>query len=510
MAVGITILSGARQGERLEFDAAEFLAGGDSACRVFFDPHVDPGAGGREAFFRLDDEGWSMKNTGNGELLVNDRVVHGSTRLRSGDVVRMSPSGPDFSFNLLARLSAPKEAPALTAPNVPEHGEQTHSAAGTSRTPTVRQLALALVGSAFLVAALLMGLNAWRGGGAVAELPRQDGDGEKSAERIKESGDGAPAKGVVPHSETIADDGAGQNSPDRPQENGDGAPAKRVAPQSKTTDDEDEAATTTPAETQRDAWDLVCDDLRGSVFLLAVEEPKNQTRWPLATGTAIGDVTLLTSATVAVELARFRRRGWKLWAMNQKTGAKIEVVDQRVHAGFESAAGKPDLQIYADLGVVTLAEEPPQVAALATPEDLDDLDQGLPLACVGIAHDGEPLNRFQSYAPEMARGKVFVITSLPPSPGGPRLLHVRMTLPVKVYGAPVVNEAGRVVGVFAESAAPPAGQPGGELNLHYVPIVDLSLVRAWLERRDETLWAPPTVPPETRPADGVEPRIEHR
>ena len=95
----------------------------------------------------------------------------------------------------------------------------------------------------------------------------------------------------------------------------------------------------------------------------------------------------------------------------------------------------------------------------------------------------------------MVRGKLFVITSLPPSPGGPRLLHVRMTMAAKVYGAPVFNEAGRVVGVFAESAAPAAEQAEGELNLHYVPVVDPLLIRAWLEQRDETLWVPPTLPP---------------
>jgi hypothetical protein len=71
-----------------------------------------------------------------------------------------------------------------------------------------------------------------------------------------------------------------------------------------------------------------------------------------------------------------------------------------------------------------------------------------------------------------------------------------MTLAAKVYGAPVVNEAGRVVGVFAESAPPPADQPAAELNLHYVPVVDPALIRAWLERHDETLWVHPTVPPE--------------
>ncbi|HUY36211.1 MAG TPA: FHA domain-containing protein [Pirellulales bacterium] len=483
MAVGIIILSGARQGERLEFDFAEFRAGGVRACQVFFDPQFDPGVSGREALFRLGDDGWCVKNAGGGELLVNDRVVRGSTRLRSGDVVRLSPSGPDFSFNLLARLSAPtasaaSAAPLSTAPAKPDAGPgrdgDPPSARGAPRDPTRKQWAIALLVVGVLVAVLLAGGRAWRGG-AVAVVPRSK----------------------------ATNNADGDKSPARPRKSGDGVPAKRVVPRTQTTVDDEEEATSPPPTAPQDPWDVARDELRACVFLLAVEEPKTQAQWPFATATAVGGETLLTSATVAVELARFRQRGWKPWAMNQKTGAKIEVIDQRVHVGFERARGQPELQIYADLGVLTVAAKCPQSADLASAAELDELDRGQPLACLGIGHDGQPLSRFQNYAPELARGKVFVITSLPPSPGGPRLLHVRMPLPVKVYGAPVVNEAGRVVGVFAESAPPPADQAGAELKLHYVPIIDLPLVRAWLDRRDDAWWLPPTVPPE--PANETKP-----
>ncbi len=107
MAVGITILSGARQAERLEFDLPEFRAGDKRACEVFFDPMRDRAARGCLTLFRLDNEGWSVKNLGGAQLLVNDRPVQASARLRSGDVLRLSPAGPDFLFHLLPRLSAP-------------------------------------------------------------------------------------------------------------------------------------------------------------------------------------------------------------------------------------------------------------------------------------------------------------------------------------------------------------------------------------------------------------------
>jgi len=474
MAVGISILSGARQGQRLEFDVTEFRAGGERGCEVFFDPQLDAAAQGREALFRLDDDGWSLKNVGRGELLVNDRVVQVKARLRSGDVVRLSPEGPGFSFNLLARLSAPATPGVQTDPKTsPAHGWDLPSEASTLRKLTTSRWALALTVCAIGGLGLLIASRSWK----VAVVPdaskgigrRKDSAAEKAHEPQEPRGDG--------------------NKDERTH-----AP-KTAAPDPTETDDDEDSALTSPEMPARDPWDIAHDELRDATFLLAVEEPKSQTQWPFATAAAIGDQTLLTSATVVVELAQLRRSEWKLWAMNQKNGAKIEIVDQRVHAGFERAAGQPDLQIYADLGVVTIATKYLHTAALATAQDLDDLDRGQPLACLGIAHDAEPLNRFQSYAPEMVRGKLFVITSLPPSPGGPRLLHVRMTMAAKVYGAPVFNEAGRVVGVFAESAAPAAEQAEGELNLHYVPVVDPLLIRAWLEQRDETLWVPPTLPP---------------
>lgn len=104
MAVGITILSGARRGEELAFDQPEFRVGGDPACEIFFDPQQDPAVRGRQALFRLGDDGWYVKSAGGGPLLVNQRQVEASTRLRSGDVVRLSPDGPDFAFKLLSRL----------------------------------------------------------------------------------------------------------------------------------------------------------------------------------------------------------------------------------------------------------------------------------------------------------------------------------------------------------------------------------------------------------------------
>jgi len=122
MAVEIVIFSGARQGERLELDVGEFRVGGEPGCEVFFDPQSDPGAKDRSALFRLADDGWYVKSTGVGELLVNQQPVSGRARIRSGDVVRMSDRGPDFTFTILtaaskATATPPELTPVLVSPS---------------------------------------------------------------------------------------------------------------------------------------------------------------------------------------------------------------------------------------------------------------------------------------------------------------------------------------------------------------------------------------------------------
>ncbi len=111
MSAEIFILSGARAGERIVLDTPEFRVGSQANCEVFFDPKHDVPAKGRLALFRLTDDGWSVSSTGIGDLLVNQTVVSGRTRIRSGDVLRMSDEGPAFSFSILTRAAAAAPSP---------------------------------------------------------------------------------------------------------------------------------------------------------------------------------------------------------------------------------------------------------------------------------------------------------------------------------------------------------------------------------------------------------------
>jgi hypothetical protein len=101
MAVEILILSGARQGERVVLEATNFRVGPNSDCAVCFDPLLDTGSANRSASFCLMEDGWYIVHA-YGAILINQRAVAGPTRIRSGDVVRMSERGPDFSFNIVS------------------------------------------------------------------------------------------------------------------------------------------------------------------------------------------------------------------------------------------------------------------------------------------------------------------------------------------------------------------------------------------------------------------------
>jgi hypothetical protein len=113
MAVEIVILSGSRRNERIVLDNQVFRAGSDPNCEVFFDPQREPAIRGRSAKFCLQDGGWYVHGAG-GEMYVNKRRMTGATHIRSGDKIRMSDSGPEFSFQVVAAAKpSPASVPGL-------------------------------------------------------------------------------------------------------------------------------------------------------------------------------------------------------------------------------------------------------------------------------------------------------------------------------------------------------------------------------------------------------------
>ncbi len=243
-----------------------------------------------------------------------------------------------------------------------------------------------------------------------------------------------------------------------------------------------------------DAWTTMAKRVAPAVCLLVAVDPKTRTAFPYGCACAIRNDALLTSGALALELEKRRRSGWQIQATWPDHGKTLSVRDIKVHRGFVDTADTPEEQIYWDLAVLTVDGKMTDAAALADSRDLSELERGMPLGCLAIAHTAEPLTRFDAPMVELTRVKLFRHDPLMThdgavQPGAPDLLCLSGSLPDRIHGSPIVNQAGKIVGVYAEKAYFPDGEAGQSPNHHYAP--DTTLVRAWLARQGTEHWKAP-------------------
>ncbi len=95
----IAIASGARAGEMLGTNDAEFLLGFDPDCFVRFtaDQYPDVNA---KLLVRRGSDGWSATRVRGETTFINQRLLEEKSILRSGDILRLSPRGPDIQFTM--------------------------------------------------------------------------------------------------------------------------------------------------------------------------------------------------------------------------------------------------------------------------------------------------------------------------------------------------------------------------------------------------------------------------
>jgi hypothetical protein len=106
MRVSLCVLSGSRRGEYVELDADEFCVGGEPSCDVYFRPESDAAARGVCVRLRRDDDGWRISLVSGRGSLVNQQILESTLPIRSGDIVRLSPDGPDFRFSVVTVLAS--------------------------------------------------------------------------------------------------------------------------------------------------------------------------------------------------------------------------------------------------------------------------------------------------------------------------------------------------------------------------------------------------------------------
>lgn len=280
----------------------------------------------------LDNEDWRISATGAGEVIVNQQAITGTKTLRSGDVVRLSPTGPDFSFRLLADKSkttkepSTPEATAQSIVAMPPEADSPNTVATReavvepkstltdvqATTPFQRIKWWGIAG----LATCFMAVVLWR----LVQTP--------------------PA----PQIHIQIDKSALDVSKETDHVNTDPMPSIAEDSSQKTRS----ATKSTPTLTEQ-----LLSQLHKTLYLLEVE--KSGRFWPYATCTAIGDDSLLTSGREALQLAAWRENeGYKIWAVNFVTGTRKEIREIRFHGVFTTIADKPNDWIYVNLALLTV------------------------------------------------------------------------------------------------------------------------------------------------------------
>ncbi|MCE5267942.1 MAG: hypothetical protein LLG00_08655, partial [Planctomycetaceae bacterium] len=493
---------GARRNERIAIDGRAFRVGSDPDCEVFFDPHRDPAVQGRSAQFHLREDGWHVRCAG-GEMSIQKRRIVGPTHVRSGDVIRMSESGPEFSFHIVA---AAKPSPAKTrsggtAPTSPPGVESRTSDPQASpgsdrRTSNVGSLPPIASEPSPAIASPRPAIV------PVVCEPRSEARTRDRQPIIWiAAGSAALVVALValrPASSPIVIVPPVAQAPSNVQGAGQPQPTPPTTPPLSQNKPPESATPAVPVQKPDPAKDLR-DQLNEAVFLILVESAERY--WPFATCVAVGNDTLLTTAREAAQLAKWRDEGkFKLWVVRPpdklKFKFKTEIQEIRVLAPFASLSEESTDLFFFDIGLLTVRGPLPMTAPLASPKELDEIDEGFPVACLGFTHEGSNVTSHDKFEPRLTNGKVFITELARNLPGQPARLQLRAEMPQNAFGSIVVNAAGKVVGLYGDAI--PEGKRQGLKNLHYATIVTPELIASWLrDRANAKMWVPASTAPTT-------------
>jgi hypothetical protein len=499
MSAEISILSGARQGERVVLDSTNFRVGTNTDCAVVFDPRLDQGAANRSASFRLMEDGWYIVHN-TGAILVNHQAVTGPTRLRSGDVVRMSESGPDFSFKIVADATPertksavypPKsklpvlghqEPPVLFSDAVPKQDMDDVAASAASQS-TVKPVisSLAEEDIARPVDKPYVKQNVAQPGTKERYLLYAACGLVVLAVLFVLLRGPSPAVTVIVHPQSNKEEGnANAKVDDNKKDNNKNTLPEPLPPP------------------QQMPEERIAAQLKDAVYLIQAE--KAGKFWPIATCSAIGKNTLLTSAREASIMDKWQKdpeKGFKIWVVNPEKGVKMAVKEIYVSADFMALADQPIDWIFYNFALLTVGEELPKLVPLASAEEIAKIKEGLPVFCCGFAHESEKITEFDSFQPQLVRSKIFNIIDPPNSPAHPRLLSIKGKIFKCAFGSPVVNDQGKIVAVYAEEMQPQkdAGENAviKEIEMFYAPVVNVESINAGLKREYEKKWVLPAV-----------------
>lgn len=438
------------QGRKILVERPSATVGRDPGCTVAFpdDARLLP----QHAVLREVSGRWMIEAKGPQLLQIGDGPPARVHWLNPGDVIRLTPAGPELTFQPTSAMPAAESSVAAAA----------RQRAQGPRDPRTLSAALWAGAAVVVLGALFV---------AVFVLARRPPDG----------GNAVP--------------------PERPADREPAAPAAKepvavAAPQEDT-----EAAK--PAVAQA--------DVRRALYSVTVSIPDQGQVFQLGTACAVSEHHLLTSAAVALALEGLKDTLPAAAVSSPVLKQQFDIVRWTVHPQYRSAVADADRaqesiedateqlqeatepeqkkqlagqiadaeQAYAealgrqvayDLAVLEVGEQLPAAMPLATGDEMQ-LAVGARAVVAGLAFGAEQrlVDPESPTMPQQSDAQVFALQSIDETPGAARrvLIKVSDNLGDRNWsGSPLLNRAGKVVAVYSRPAVAASNQaPAAKLHV---------------------------------------------
>jgi hypothetical protein len=228
--------------------------------------------------------------------------------------------------------------------------------------------------------------------------------------------------------------------------------------------------------------------------LIVAEDPQSHKSHPGPGAIAVADHTLLTTATLAVELAKMvHEKKYALKAVNPADGTSVAIRDLRVHPLFQKR--DPAEQLFFDAALLYTDEPLTNVAELATGDELEQLEMAQHLTCIAADHDRTPLEVVEELVPTAHQGiilKPHFLGGQPRAGDVPGLLTLFGRFQDWYFGSPIINSHGHLVAMYCEPTA------DDESDTHFAKVIDPELIKGGLNRPESSLWVPITTASKTK------------
>lgn len=453
----MSIKIGLPDNRQIETSAEPVRIGSDGMCEISFpnDLRVRP----RHAIIRRVSGRWMVEAEGDGSVQVGSEAPARMRWLTAGDVVRLTPDGPEVVFQpSVAPIIAPAGA-GVSTPKV--ETSATGSADVSTRKPITKDQAVRLLAGAGLVVAVLIIV-------AVSNSPKRD-------------------SGVVPPSRPMLDQAENPGQPGYV-----GGDQKPQGGQKQTSAD--------PV------------NLNGALYLVMVKDPRQEQIYQLGTAWASAKRTLVSSAgiVVAVEELRdvlpnatvnspnlkkeleiigmtvhpeYRRAAAEAKAAQQeaeslrleleqnKTPDQINPIAEKIVAAEERRFQALERMVFYDVGILEVKDE------LAVLLPIAGGDAAIPRPGSSILLAGVPFP-MQSYQvdpanltqPSNAKGNVQAHSQADGNSPAARRILLKCTKDLASQnwsGSPILNAAREVIGVYSRPTPPPLDPKSPTIpNLH--------------------------------------------